>query len=107
MATKTLKSRRVRWSAIGDHTVLIIGAILMLAPPLLAFVTASHDAVTIHRDGIQTTFGDHLGENFNKAMFEKGGFTQTVDGTLMLMNSLILGIGFAVGKIIISMKSHG
>ncbi|MEM9638597.1 MAG: ABC transporter permease subunit, partial [Pseudomonadota bacterium] len=30
---------------------------------------------------------------------------QTVDGTLMLMNSLILGVGFAVGKIIISMMA--
>ena len=101
----TILPRRIRWSDIGDHTVLILGAILMMAPPLLAFITASHDAVTIHREGIQVTFGDQLGVNFEKAMLEKGGFTQTVDGTLMLMNSLILGVGFAVGKILISMMA--
>ena len=103
--TQTSPRRRIRWATVSDHTILILGAILMLAPPLLAFISASHDAVTIHREGIQVGFGDQLGANFQKAMFEKGGFTQTVDGTLMLMNSLILGVGFAVGKIIISMMA--
>jgi len=99
------RPRRIKWEAIGDHTILIFGALLMMLPPLLALTTASHDAVTIHREGLQLTLGDDLGKNFNAAMFEKGGFTQTVDGTLMLMNSFILGIGFAVGKIVISMMA--
>lgn len=103
--TQPSPRRRIRWSTVSDHTILTLGAILMMAPPLLAFISASHDAVTIHREGIQLGFGDQLGTNFRKAMFEKGGFTQTVDGTLMLINSLILGIGFAVGKIIISMMA--
>ncbi|WP_170773469.1 ABC transporter permease subunit [Ruegeria lacuscaerulensis] len=102
---ETHRPRRIKWGAIGDHTVLILGALLMMIPPLLALTTASHDAVTIHREGLQLTLGDNLGKNFHAAMFEKGGFTQTVDGTLMLMNSFILGIGFAVGKIIISMMA--
>lgn len=97
--------RRIKWSRISDHLILIIGSLLMMAPPILALITASHDAVTIHREGIQVTFGDQLGTNFEKAMFEKGGFTDTVDGSLMLMNSFILGIGFAVGKIIISLMA--
>ncbi len=101
----TRRPRKIKWSAVGDHTVLILGSLLMMLPPLLALTTASHDAVTIHRQGIQLGLGDDLGKNFNAAMFEKGGFTQTVDGTLMLMNSFILGIGFAVGKIIISMMA--
>ena len=103
--TQTSPRRRIRWATVSDHTILLLGAILMMAPQLLAFISASHDAVTIHREGIQVGFGDQLGANFQKAMFEKGGFTQTVDGTLMLMNSLILGVGFAVGKIIISMMA--
>jgi sn-glycerol 3-phosphate transport system permease protein len=101
----TRHPRRIRWEAVGDHFVLILGSLLMILPPLMALTTASHDAVTIHREGLQLTLGDDLGKNFHAAMFEKGGFTQTVDGTLMLMNSLILGIGFAVGKIIISMMA--
>ncbi|WP_170423626.1 ABC transporter permease subunit [Ruegeria arenilitoris] len=101
----TRHRRRIKWATIGDHTVLILGSLLMMLPPLLALTTASHDAVTIHREGLQLTLGDDLGKNFNAAMFEKGGFTQTVDGTLMLMNSFILGIGFAVGKIVISIMA--
>jgi len=97
--------RWIKWSRVSDHLILIIGSLLMMAPPILALITASHDAVTIHREGIQVTFGDQLGTNFEKAMFEKGGFTDTVDGSLMLMNSFILGIGFAVGKIIISLMA--
>ncbi|MES0863466.1 ABC transporter permease subunit [Ruegeria sp. SCPT10] len=99
------RPRKIRWETISDHFVLILGSLLMILPPLLALTTASHDAVTIHRQGIQVGLGDDLGKNFHAAMFEKGGFTQTVDGTLMLMNSFILGIGFAVGKIIISMMA--
>lgn len=97
--------RRIKWGVLADHGVLILGALFMLVPVVLAFITASHDAVTIHRNGIQTVFGDQLGENFSKAMFEKGGFTDTVDGMKMLGNSFILGIGFAVGKIVISMMA--
>ncbi|MGD1887490.1 MAG: ABC transporter permease subunit [Cohaesibacteraceae bacterium] len=75
----------------------------MLVPVFLVFMTASYDQITIHREGMQWTMGDQLGKNFHDAMFERGGFTDTVDGMRMLTNSMILGVGFAVGKIIISM----
>ncbi|MCT4553956.1 MAG: ABC transporter permease subunit [Pelagimonas sp.] len=97
--------RCIRWGRLSDHAILIIGSLFMMAPAILGFITASHDAVTIHRSGIQTGFGDQLGENFHNAMFVKGGFTQTVDGMKMLMNSMILGLGFAIGKIVISMMA--
>ncbi|WP_170329822.1 ABC transporter permease subunit [Ruegeria arenilitoris] len=101
----TRRPRRIRWETVGDHVVLILGSLLMMLPPLIALTTASHDAVTIHREGLQLTLGDDLGKNFKNALFEKGGFTKNVNGMLMLMNSFILGIGFAVGKIIISMMA--
>ena len=103
-ATITPK-RRFKWNVALDHLVLIVGSLFMILPVLLAFTTASHDAVTIHREGLQLKMGDQLGVNFQKAMFEKGGFTDTVDGMRMLTNSFILGIGFAVGKIIIGMMA--
>jgi sn-glycerol 3-phosphate transport system permease protein len=104
-AAPIVSKRRFKWSVAIDHTVLILGSLFMIMPVVLAFTTASHDAVTIHREGLQLTMGDQLGANFHKAMFEKGGFTDTVDGMRMLMNSFILGIGFAVGKIIIGMMA--
>lgn len=106
VVTEVTKSkRRIRWRVVGDHAILIAGSLFMLMPLVFAFVTASHDAVTIHREGLTLIFGDHLEDSFRKAMFEKGGFTDTVDGSLMLVNSFILGIGFAVGKIVISMMA--
>lgn len=97
--------RRINWEAITDHAILITGALFMLLPVLIAITTSSHDRITIDREGLQFWFGDSMGENYNEAMFSKSGFTQTVDGMKMLTNSFILGIGFAVGKIILSMMA--
>ena len=107
-ATTTTSSRRprkIKWRVVGDHAILIAGSLFMLLPVFLTLTTSSYDNVTIHKEGIQWFFGDQFAENYNRAMFEKGGFTQTVDGFKMLMNSLILGIGFAVGKIVIAMMA--
>ena len=103
--TPQAPKKRIKWNVVADHAVLILGSLFMLLPVVLAFTTASHDAVTIHREGLQLKMGDQLGTNFRLAMFEKGGFTETVDGMKMLTNSFILGIGFAVGKIIIGMTA--
>lgn len=97
--------KRIKWETVTDHAVLILGSLFMLVPIYLVFATSSHDPVTIHRHGMQWGFGSDLGTNFGQAMFEKGGFTDEVDGFRMLMNSFILGIGFAVGKIIVGMMA--
>jgi sn-glycerol 3-phosphate transport system permease protein len=94
-----------RWGGVVDHVILIIGAMFMLFPVVMAILTASHDNVQIQREGMIFAFGDQLGENFATAMFNEGGFTKTVTGMLMLKNSLILGLGFAIGKIILSMMA--
>ncbi|MEO0384742.1 MAG: sn-glycerol-3-phosphate ABC transporter permease UgpE [Pseudomonadota bacterium] len=96
---------RIKWGVVGDHAVLIVGSLFMVLPVFLTFMTSTHDQLTIHRDGMQWWFGDELVNNYRDALFEKGGFTDSVDGLGMLMNSLILGIGFAVGKIIVGMMA--
>ena len=99
------KKSTIKWGDIGDHVILILGSLFMILPVLIAVTTASHDSVTIHRQGMQFLLGDQLGTNFNNAMFQKNGFTESVDGMKMLTNSFILGIGFAVGKIIVGMMA--
>lgn len=106
LAEKPAKpASKIKWGVVGDHAILILGSLFMLLPVYLVFMTSSYDQLTIHRDGMQWWFGDELVNNFRDALFEKGGFTDDVDGLKMLMNSLILGIGFAVGKIVISMMA--
>ncbi|MBF9041873.1 sn-glycerol-3-phosphate ABC transporter permease UgpE [Rhodobacterales bacterium HKCCE4037] len=103
--TRTTTRKRIRWDHIADHAILIAGALLMLVPVYMVFATSSWDPITIHREGMQFGFGDRLAENYDAALFEYGGFTDSVNGMTMLANSLILGLGFAIGKIIVGMMA--
>lgn len=86
-----------------DHLILIAGVIFMLGPLVVAFTTSTHSAAEIHSNGLMLSVGDHFTETYEKVLFESGGFTGQVTGLTMAMNSLILGLGFAIGKIILSM----
>ncbi|MDD7909801.1 sn-glycerol-3-phosphate ABC transporter permease UgpE [Pseudovibrio exalbescens] len=88
---------------IFDHLILIIGALFMIVPVVVAFMTSTHDAVSIYKNGLQLTWGGHFEETYRAVLTEAGGFTKSVTGLTMLQNSLILGLGFAIGKIVISM----
>lgn len=98
-------ARGIKWGIVGDHAILILGSLFMVLPVFLVFMTSTHDQVTIHREGMQWWLGEEFVQNYHDALFEKGGFTDSVDGMRMLMNSMILGIGFAVGKIIVGMMA--
>ena len=86
-----------------DHLILILGSLFMVVPVIVVFLSSTHDYVDIHRGGLQATWGDHAADNYARAMFRESGFTKTITGTTMLVNSMILGLGFAVGKIVVSM----
>lgn len=88
---------------IWDHVILLAGVLFMVTPVVLALITSTHDAVTIYRSGLQFLPGDNGFQAYQKVLFDAGGFTKEVNGWVMLKNSLILGLGFAVGKIVISM----
>ena len=86
-----------------DHIVLILGVLLMMGPIFVAFMTSTYDHVTIHREGMQVGWGGNFVQTYANVLYQEGGFTGEVTGILMTQNSLILGIGFAVGKIVVSM----
>jgi len=87
----------------ADHLVLIIGALFLIVPVIVAFMTSMHTAAEIHRTGLTLMPGDHFAETYTKVLTQQGGFTGQVTGARMVMNSLILGLGFAAGKIVLSM----
>ncbi|OBZ96910.1 glycerol-3-phosphate ABC transporter permease [Pararhizobium polonicum] len=88
---------------IFDHFILIMGVFFMVGPLLVALMTSSHEAVEIHRNGLQILPGGHFIDTYTKVLTKEGGFTGKITGLRMMMNSLILGIGFAAGKIVLSM----
>ncbi|MCV9962351.1 sn-glycerol-3-phosphate ABC transporter permease UgpE [Pararhizobium sp. BT-229] len=88
---------------IFDHFILLFGVFIMVGPLLVALMTSTHEAADIHRNGLQILPGGHFLDTYNTVLTREGGFTGKITGLRMMMNSLILGIGFAAGKIILSM----
>ncbi|WP_114283818.1 ABC transporter permease subunit [Candidatus Halocynthiibacter alkanivorans] len=105
IAQPPVRRRKIRWNRVFDHVILILGSMFMLLPVVLTLLTSTWDNVTIHTGGIQYSIGEDAFRNYQKALFEKSGFSQVVDGMKMMTNSLILGLGFAIGKIVISMMA--
>ncbi len=93
----------INWRLISTHAILIVGVLFMSMPVWIAFATSTHAPETILRDGLKFWPGGHFFETYSEVLFVEGGVMKSVLGTTMLKNSMILGIGFAVGKVIISM----
>jgi len=88
-----------------DHLILILGALFLMTPVVMAFVSSTHAAADIHMHGLSLIPGGHGAETYAKVLTQRGGFTGEVTGARMLMNSAILGLGFAIGKIVLSMMA--
>ena len=88
-----------------DHLIMILGALFMLLPVLVALMTSTHDAADIHVNGLRLTPGGHGIETYKAVLTRAGGFGGEVTGARMMLNSLILGLGFALGKIALSMTA--
>ncbi|MEO9896439.1 MAG: ABC transporter permease subunit [Paracoccaceae bacterium] len=97
--------KRIRWSVVSDHMILIIGSLFMTMPLVMLILATTLEDVDLVKDGLKLAIDDQFDDNFRKAMFEAKGFTGTQTGLLMMKNSFILGIGFAVGKIVIGMMA--
>jgi len=95
--------KNINWRLASNHLILLIGVLFMSLPVWVAFATSTHTAETILREGLQFWQGSNFIETYREVMFEEAGVMKSVLGITMLKNSLILGIGFAVGKVIISM----
>ena len=90
---------------VSDHLILIAGMLFMLVPIWLIFASSTHNPNTIVSEGLQWLPGDNFtainSEAWNKSM----DFSGEVAASKMIANSMIMGLGFAIGKIIISMMA--
>lgn len=103
--TRPASGRRIRWKSLGDHAILIAGSLFMLVPLLIVLQTTTTTDVETMKHGPSLMVGDQFWPNVKSAMFKASGFSGENTGVSMLKNSLILGIGFAAGKIIIGMMA--
>ncbi|WP_338666144.1 sn-glycerol-3-phosphate ABC transporter permease UgpE [Pararoseomonas sp. SCSIO 73927] len=87
------------------HGALILGVLIVAFPIWMTLVGSTHDAGTIGRGDVPLLPGSHGAENFGIAWNEGGGRTRTTPAGTMLLNSLIMAVLIAVGKIAISILS--
>lgn len=99
------KRRRIKWGMIGDHAILIAGVVLMVAPILMMLQMSTVPDTEILRSGPSLHIGDRFFSNLYKAIFESMSFSGLNTGLSMFKNSLILGLGFATGKIVVAMMA--
>jgi sn-glycerol 3-phosphate transport system permease protein len=89
-----------------SHLVLILGVIIVAFPVWMTFVASTHDQSTMLRSPVPLLPGPHMFENYRQVLFE--GFGRGYGGApiwLTMMNSTIMALGVALGKIAISIIS--
>jgi sn-glycerol 3-phosphate transport system permease protein len=88
------------------HFVLILGVVVFAFPIYFALIGSTHDAATIATGRMPLLPGGHTLENYWQALTSGSGFrvSATPVRTLMI-NSLIMALVIAVGKIAISIIS--
>jgi sn-glycerol 3-phosphate transport system permease protein len=89
-----------------SHAVLLLGVLIIAFPVWMTFVASTHDQSTMLRSPVPLLPGQHMFENYRKVLFE--GFGRGYSGLpiwVTLMNSMIMALGVALGKIAISIIS--
>ncbi|MEZ9398386.1 sn-glycerol-3-phosphate ABC transporter permease UgpE [Vibrio splendidus] len=90
---------------VSDHLILIAGMLFMLVPIWLIFASSTHNPNTIVSEGLQWLPGDNFTTIYSEAWNKSMGFSGEVTASKMIANSMLMGLGFAIGKIIISMMA--
>ena len=83
------------------HILMIAGVLIVFFPIWLAFVASTVTQADIVSPPMPLIPGEHFFENYKRALFSG----VNVPVATMLLNSLVMAIGIAVGKIAISLLS--
>ena len=90
---------------IFSHFALISGILLMIVPIWMIFASSTHTNSTIRSEGMQLFIGENFIDNYDKVLNIKGGFSQEITVTSMLINSFIMAIGIATLTVVTSLMS--
>ncbi len=88
-----------------SHLVLFIGVMIVAFPVWITFVAATHDALRMTQTPLPLWPGDHLWANLKETLFRGVGEAGGRPVVIMLMNSFIMAMVIALGKIAISLLS--
>ncbi|ODT80443.1 MAG: glycerol-3-phosphate transporter [Pelagibacterium sp. SCN 64-44] len=93
------------WLAFLTHLVLIAGVVIVVFPVYLAFIASTHGSGDFMRGLVPLLPGPHLVENYSRMLSEGISTSGAPPVWIMLMNSTIIAIVIAIGKIAISLLS--
>jgi sn-glycerol 3-phosphate transport system permease protein len=93
-----------RYRNILAYFTLIVGVIVVAFPVYLAILASTFDSATIINGNMPLLPGDQAGVNYPRALFY-GGKMAREPVSMMMVNSFIMAVGIAVGKILISILS--
>ena len=94
-----------RWLDVLSYVVVFAGIALVAFPVYLAFVASTQTAEAVEAAPMSLVPGDLLVENYRKVLFEGGDVGSRAPVGRMMFVSLVMAVGIAVGKIIISLLS--
>ena len=96
---------RRRFCNVLPHLLLGLGVAIVAFPVYLAFVASSHEPAIIANGQMPLTPGSRLVENYYRTIFVGGSQTTRAPVGGMMLNSLIMAMVIATGKIAISLLS--
>ncbi len=96
---------RRRWLDVLSYVVVIIGIAVVAFPVYLALVASTQTAEAVEAAPMSLVPGDMLIENYRKVLFVGGDVGSRAPVGRMMLVSLTMAVGIAVGKIIISLLS--
>ena len=90
---------------IFSHAILILGIAVVALPIYITFVASTHPVQELLRAPVPMLPGDHLFDNYLTVLGQGGEAAGTSPVGLMMLNSLVMALGIAIGKIAISILS--
>ncbi len=91
-----------RWLVVLTHVALVLGVAIVAFPIYVTFVASSHTLSDLLQSPMPKLPGPELVGNYIHALFT-GAKAVGIPVGQMMLNSLVMGLGIAVGKIAISM----
>jgi sn-glycerol 3-phosphate transport system permease protein len=92
-------------SNLVAHLVLLAGVFVVAFPVYLTFVASTREASDIAAGSMPLLPGSLLLENYSQALFAGSGRVTTTPVSVMMINSLVMALVVAIGKIAISIIS--
>jgi sn-glycerol 3-phosphate transport system permease protein len=93
------------WSRVVAHIVLVLGVIIVAFPIYYVVIASTHSLQTILRPPLPLLPGPEAVSNYREAIEGGIGRIGGVSVGRLLLNTTIVALGIAFGKIVISMAS--